>query len=301
VKSKRDAYRLYLNDAFGAMRLDHIDAGAIARFRASLVKAGLGEKRINNILAVLSKPLHYAVDAEVIARAPKVGLFKVERPEVTCWELPEYARILEAARSEGAEWYAAVCLAGEAGLRIGEVKAARWHEDIDLVANTITVNQQTRQGTTGTPNGRTRRTVPMTATLSSALRALQMVRRGLAIRNLDGSAKTDGQADAAIYRICRHAGLPERGWHTLRHCFGTHAALFGVNPWTLMTWMGHKRIDETMLYVHVAAHHRRDIPKRVVEAGQAEGNPDCRILAMLGARGKCLPNEGEEVREAEAI
>jgi hypothetical protein len=28
--------------------------------------------------------------------------------------------------------------------------------------------------------------------------------------------------------------------------------LFGVNPWKLMLWMGHKRIDETMLYVHFA-------------------------------------------------
>jgi hypothetical protein len=31
------------------------------------------------------------------------------------------------------------------------------------------------------------------------------------------------------YRICRRAQLPERGWHTLRHTFGTHAALFGVS------------------------------------------------------------------------
>jgi hypothetical protein len=29
--------------------------------------------------------------------------------------------------------------------------------------------------------------------------------------------------------------------------------MLGVNPWTLMTWMGHKTITETMRYVHVAA------------------------------------------------
>ncbi|TMQ02567.1 MAG: hypothetical protein E6J91_51250 [Deltaproteobacteria bacterium] len=33
--------------------------------------------------------------------------------------------------------------------------------------------------------------------------------------------------------------------------------MFGVNPWKLMTWMGHKRIDETMLYVHFAEAHLR--------------------------------------------
>jgi len=39
--------------------------------------------------------------------------------------------------------------------------------------------------------------------------------------------------------------------------YGTHAALFGVNPWRLQGWMGHKRIEETMLYVHVADVHAR--------------------------------------------
>ena len=45
--------------------------------------------------------------------------------------------------------------------------------------------------------------------------------------------------------------------------------------------MGHKRIDETMIYVHVAENHRREIP----EAIMAELDPDRRVLAMLGARG----------------
>ena len=91
-----------------------------------------------------------------------------------------------------------------------------------------------------------------------------------------------------ILRICRRAGLPEKRWYTLRHTFGTHAALFGVNPWRLQSWMGHKRIDETMIYVHVAENHRREIPESVLEAGQGESDPDRRILKMLAARGKNL-------------
>ena len=48
---------------------------------------------------------------------------------------------------------------------------------------------------------------------------------------------------------------------------------------------GHKLIDETMIYVHVAESHRREIPEAVLEAGTAERDPDRRILAMLSARG----------------
>ncbi len=276
----------HLEPRFGDMALDEITVSEIARFRAHLVAAGLGDKRINNIMAVLSKALRYAADCELIERAPKISMFKIERPEIVAWDFEQYARLLAAAKADGEEWYVALCLAGEAGLRVGEIKALRWREDVDLIARTITVNQQTCRGLTGTPKGRTRRTVPMTATLHDALKRMSTIREGYVVRNLDGTAKTDKQAVHALARICRLAGLPLRQWHTLRHSYGTHAALFGVNPWRLQTWLGHKRIDETMLYVHVAEAHARELPEAVREAAAGEADPDKRIIAMLGARGK---------------
>ena len=297
VKSKNTIYEGYLKAAFGDRRLDAIGTGEVAAFRASLVEKGLGGKSINNILAVLSKPMKYAVDCELIVKAPRIGLFKVERPEIVSWDFEQYARLLAAAKIEGAEWYVAVCLAGEAGLRAGEVKALRWREDVDLIAKTITVNQQTCHGETTTPKGRTRRTIPMSSTLEQALRKLEVVREGFVVRSMDGKAKRDGETCHAMGRICRRAGLPVRYWHTLRHTFGTHAALFGVNPWRLQAWLGHKRIDETMLYVHVAENHRRDLPPSIVKAGMAELDPDRRIIKMLGARGSQVA--AEKVAETE--
>lgn len=241
-------------------------------------------KSVNNILAVLSKVLRYAEEARVIERAPRVKLYKLEAPEKEWWEFEEYARILEAARNEDPMWYAAICLAGEAGLRVGEVRALRWERDIDLVAGTLTVNEQTRKGHTGTPKGRTRRKVPMTETLLDAVKSLSIVRRGYVVRNTDGSPFTDGQTNNLIYRVSRLAGLPERAWHCLRHTYGTHAAMFGVNPWSLMRWMGHKSITTTMKYVHLAGDHMRPLPEEVITAAQGEADPDRRIVLMLSAR-----------------
>jgi integrase len=298
VRSKKIIYRLHLKDRVGPLRLNEIDVGEVARFRAELVQRGdLSDKRINNILAVLSKPLKYAADCQVIASAPKVGLFKVERPEIEAWDFPEYARLLSAARAQGEDWYAAVCLAGEAGLRVGEVKALRWREDVDMMARTITVRQQTCVGETTTPKGRTRRTVPMTETLYQALRRMSVVREGFVVRNLDGTQKTDSEANWWIARICRSAGLPIRYWHTLRHTFGTDAAMFGVNPWRLQAWMGHKRIEETMLYVHLTENHRREIPAAILAAAQSEADPDRRVLRMLGARGSQVAAESSPRKE----
>ena len=292
VRSKQIIYRIHLKGRLGDKRLDEIDVGEIARLRAELVQSGdLSEKRINNILAVLSKPLKYAADCGVIARAPKVGLFKVERPEIVAWDFAQYARLLAAAKAYGEDWYAGLCLAGEAGLRVGEVKALRWREDVDLIARTITVNQQTCNGATTTPKGRTRRTVPMTSRLYDALRHMPTIREGFVVRNLDGSQKTDSEASWAIERIYRKSGLPVRYCHSLRHSFGTHAAVFGVNPWRLQSWMGHKRIDETMLYVHLAENYRREIPASILAAVQIETDPDRRVLQMLGARGSHVAAE----------
>lgn len=193
-EAKESIFKHHLEPAFGHMRLDEIDVGAINRFRATLLEKELSKKRINNILAVLSKALRYADDVKLISAPRKIGLLKVERPEIECWELEEYARILAAAKKEGAAIYAATCLAGEAGLRVGEVKALRWREDVDLVARTITVNQQMRRGVVGTPKGRTRRTVPMTSSCSRRSRRCRWCARATWSSNTSVATSTDGRS-----------------------------------------------------------------------------------------------------------
>jgi integrase len=285
VESKDGIYDFHLEPYFGSKRLDEIDDSLIAQFRAKLVKDELSEKRINNILAVLSKSLRYATRVRLIEYAPEMGLFKIERPDIESWSFEEYARLLEAAKKDcDPEWHAAMCLAGEAGLRLGEVRGLKWQEDVDLVAGTLTVQRQRRHNQEGTPKGRTKRVVPMTPALVAALKRLSNVRIGYVIRNLDGTPKSDQSPRSAIERISKRAGLTIKGWHHLRHTFGTHAAMFGVNPWSLMTWMGHKTITETMRYVHVANAHRRPIPPLVIASAGAEVDPDRRIILMLGAR-----------------
>ena len=74
-----------------------------------------------------------------------------------------------------------------------------------------------------------------------------------------------------------------------------------MNPWRLMTWMGHKRIDETMLYVHLAEQHRRVIPAAVLKAGARETDPDLRILAMLSERHSAWQPRGSEKRKTHEI
>ena len=287
-ESKESIYSNWLKPRFDNLKLDEIVAdGHVADFKATLseaIEAGtIGPKRANNILCALNTALKYAADQQIIDAVPNIGLFTVEDPEIVWWDFDEYRRIVLASVEEGPCWHIAVCLAGEAGLRVGEIRALVWERDVDLIGRTITVNRQVRKGREGTPKGGKRRTIPMTSTLLAALKSLAVVRRGFVVRNDDGSWLRDGQTTHGIYRVCRRAKLPERAWHVLRHSMGTHAAMFGVNPWRLMAWMGHKSVSTTMKYVHVADSHMRPLPGEVL-AKQEELDPDRRIIAMLGAR-----------------
>jgi hypothetical protein len=82
--------------------------------------------------------------------------------------------------------------------------------------------------------------------------------------------------------------VAERGWHAPRHAFGTAAARFAANPWTLTMSLGQQRIDETMRSGNLAHAHARPIPADGLAAGQGEADPDVRALLMLGARGKTV-------------
>ncbi|HEY0714667.1 MAG TPA: tyrosine-type recombinase/integrase [Polyangia bacterium] len=289
VAEKKSIFEHHLRGYLGPLRLDAIDVGVIQGLKAALSKKGnrydkpLSLKTRNNILAVVSNALKYAEEVGLIKEAPRIRQYKFERPEIECWDFEEWTRLLDTARREGDALSVAVLLAGDAGLRLGEVLGLRW-TDVDLVAGRLTVTQQRRKGVEGTPKSGRRRTVPMTAALMGALKALPQVRVGRVVCSGRGEPVAEAALKHGIYRVCRRAGLRERSWHALRHTFATHAARFGVNPWRLQAWLGHSTINMTMTYVHHVEEHHRPVPASVLAAGATVADPDGRVIAMLSAR-----------------
>jgi len=57
----------------------------------------------------------------------------------------------------------------------------------------------------------------------------------------------------AVKKAARQAGIPKQiSVHTLRHSFATHLLLNGVNIREIQDLLGHKNIETTMIYTHVA-------------------------------------------------
>jgi integrase len=289
ITEKQSIFDHHLRGFLGTRKLDEIDVGVIQGLKAALNDGGnrykkpLSLKTRNNVLAVVSNALRYAEEVGLIDEAPRIRQYRFERPVIECWQLEEWRRFLDAARRDGPGMLVAALLAGDAGLRLGEVLGLRW-DDVDLIAERLMVTRQIRKGTEGTPKGGRRRSVPMTASLSTALRALPQVRVGRVVCGSDGAHVAEAALKHGVYRVCRRAGLPGRSWHTLRHTFATHAARFGVNPWRLQAWLGHSTISMTMRYVHHVEEHHRPIPNDILTAGNTMTDPDERVIAMLGAR-----------------
>ncbi len=296
LEEKRKIFERYLEPALGQHRLDAIDLGVVNAFRAELKTRQsykgkpLSPKTQANVLGVLATALRYAEGAGVIERMPPIRIRAVPPPPIECWDFTELGRVYGAALREAEPWPTAVLLAGEAGLRVGEVLGLDW-PDLDLVANTITVVRQVRQGVEGPPKGGKPRTVPMTPRLAAHLRAVPRIHTGRVVAHL-GEPVGEGQAGHTLRRICRVAGLPERQWHRLRHTFATHAALLGANPLRLQHWLGHSTLNMTLRYVHFAEAHAWPIADEVLTAGADVLHPDRRVVAQLGARAVVAPSSG---------
>lgn len=288
LAEKRKMFEQHIEPELGDKRLTDIDRATLIAFRETLKsKPGrrgetLSAKTVANILGVLTHALRVAANTEVIDRTPAFKVRAVPPPPIEPWTFDEYGRLLGAAIREGEPWATAVLLAGESGLRIGEVIALEW-ADLDLVANAITIVRQERQGVVGPPKGGKPRTVPMTPRLATHLRGVPRIHVGRVVATA-GEPVHEGEAKHALYRICRAAGLPERLWHRLRHTYATHAALLGVNPIRLQHWLGHSTLNMTLRYIRFAEDHTWPIADDVLTAGAELVRPDQRIVVQLGAR-----------------
>lgn len=133
------------------------------------------------------------------------------------------------------------------GLRIAEALALQLG-DIDSARMLIRV----RQG-----KGRKDRYVPLSGTLLNQLRRYwRYYRPGswLFPSTDPRRALTAGTVQRVCAKAARKAGLSKQVTpHTLRHSFATHHLEAGTNLKTIQVLLGHRNLNTTSIYLHVAA------------------------------------------------
>ena len=254
--AKESVLRVHLLPALGDKLLDQITTLDVTELVAKLLgpdpaKPLRSAKRVNNILNVLSKLLREAQEAELIAVLPKLRTLKIGTTAFEFWTFEDFEKLLASSEAEP-EWRAAILVAGEAGLRAGEVAALRW-EDINPRSKVLTVSRTDWRGEVGTPKGADIRHVPMTSRLAEALRSIRHLRGELVFCREDGSRLTTTNMRAALKRQEKRAGLPAGAkWHKLRHTFCSHLAMRGAPIVSIKELAGHKSVAVTNRYMHLA-------------------------------------------------
>lgn len=133
-----------------------------------------------------------------------------------------------------------------AGLRLSEALSLRI-ADVDSQRMVLRV----RQG-----KGHKDRYVPLGPTLLEQLRVYWTQYRPahwLFAGQDDSSPLTTGSVQRVCRQAARRAGLKKRVTpHVLRHCFATHHLEAGKDLKTIQIWLGHRHLNTTSIYLHVA-------------------------------------------------
>ena len=255
----------------GTKRLDEIN-----ELDVQAIKARLKDKKpktVNNILATLSKMLRVAKRLRVITALPveTFELLKVRSKPPEFYDFEEYDRLVRAAAELDDRILAMVLVAGDAGLRPGEI-VGLVQTDVNFGSNRLHVERQSWRGVVDTPKTDAGiRVIPMTRRLAAVLRRIRHLQGDALLMRDDGRVVTTKTLRGWLKRAQRRAQLKVTGnLYTLRHTFCSHVAMRGQPAKVLAELMGHEDIAVTNRYMHLTP-GAKEQAIRVLEEGSENG------------------------------
>ncbi len=255
----------------GTKRLDEIN-----ELDVQAIKARLKDKKpktVNNILATLSKMLRVAKRLRVITALPveTFELLKVRSKPPEFYDFEEYDRLVKAAAELDDRILAMVLVAGDAGLRPGEI-VGLVQTDVNFDSNRLHVERQSWRGVVDTPKTDAGiRVIPMTRRLAAVLRRIRHLQGDALLMRDDGRVVTTKTLRGWLKRAQRRAQLKVTGnLYTLRHTFCSHVAMRGQPAKVLAELMGHEDIAVTNRYMHLTP-GAKEQAIRVLEEGSENG------------------------------
>lgn len=246
----------YLKPALGRWRLPEVRRRDVQALVEDLRGRGLQPATVHNIIDPLRVVYRRAMHRDEVTVDP---MYRLELPAVRGRRdriaNPERAHALLAALPDGERPLWAVAFF--AGLRVGELRALRWH-DIDFENGIIRVRRgwDDVEGEVDVKTRSGRRDVPLAGHLRREL-AAHKLRTGR-----DGVALVFGRtgSDAFVRSTVRNranrawdvAGLEPLTPHEARHCAASYLIAAGVNAKQLSVYIGHSDIRTTYnVYGHL--------------------------------------------------
>ena len=138
------------------------------------------------------------------------------------------------------------------GMRKSEILRLRWSE-VDLENRKITVTQAKNNET---------RVIPINQTLYQELSILPRNPKSDYVFT-SGRGCPFGDIKKSFSSALKRAGIEDFRFHDLRHTFGSHLVMQGVDLRTVQQVMGHKEIKMTMRYSHLTPEYVHEAMERL--------------------------------------
>jgi len=253
--------RAHLRPAFGAFMLHEIGVVQIDKFVVD--RSHLNKKTVANHLTLLGAMLNVAKELGWLAvvpriRKPKVRMFVNDFSYLRTDE--EIRTFLVAASDEDAKVFAFYATAIYTGMRAGELAGLHWG-DVSFERRLITV----QRSFSGPTKAEDVRYVPILDPLLPVLRERRLATSNRLVFPNDAGEMFDQSArvfQEGFHRVLKRAGFPmiERDrkvrryirFHDLRHTFASHWVMRGGDLFKLQKILGHKTVQMTMRYAHLA-------------------------------------------------
>jgi len=241
-------YGRYWTQLWGTRLINDLTTNECRNLQARLLAQGRWQPAtINRYFAFLRHVLMIAVKEGKITHNP-VSLVKFF-PEANRVQFFGDEELLELNRLIDANDWKIVAFALETGLRRSEQFQLRWDQ----------ISFETRTLTLPLPKGGRTRHVPLSMESLSILRSLDSflhspwVFPGLRnnLRPMDSRAFLRRVFEPAL----RKAGIQNKSWHTLRHTIASRLVMAGVPLLTVKEILGHRDIQTTIRYAHLARSH----------------------------------------------
>lgn len=274
IDNKRSVLQHHLLPAFGKQRLDKIDERAIDTYKVEKLGTGLAPQTINLQLKLLGRMLRVARKWKLLREIPEIGLLKARKSSFDFLDFEESERFLAAAARHMPAWHPYMVVAIRTGLRVGEMVALRWREDIDLERGRLRVQQSySRKGEFTSPKNDRARELPLSWDAIEALRKQRGQSTGELVFSGEAGVLNDHATNYAIEKICELGEMRRLHNHVLRHSFASHAVMHGIPIRQVQEWLGHASIVMTMRYAHLAEGHGDELIQRLAPAPKPAASP----------------------------
>lgn len=217
----------------------NVTATKVDHLVATLVTKGNSAATINRKLSALGKLLSHAVSRGVITHKPQMDRQKESAGRLRWYSREEEGKILAHLSAEDPELRDLVVFLADTGARLTEALMIQWR-DVDTYARF----HETKNGT--------RRAVPLTDRVQAMLATRRSDQADITRVFPEGDKHSWGKRWDKARRAVGLSKDAQAVLHTWRHTCASRLVQGGVGIQVVQQWLGHKSIQITLRYAHLA-------------------------------------------------